>query len=92
MTPDTPPVPVTHTVDLTGLPDEVVREVEHLVAVARAKEAGLEPPKRPIVPNPAQLDPEAWAARWRARIAKIPKREGITLYDSRESIYEWDAQ
>lgn len=92
MTPDTPPVPTPHTIDLTGLPEQVVREVEHLVAVARAAQAGVPPPKRPILPNPAQLDREAWSARLRAFAASRPRREGVNMDDSRESIYEWDGQ
>lgn len=47
------------------------------------REAGVRRP--PLTPN--QIDPEGWAVAFREWVASHPKREGVTMDDSRESIY-----
>jgi plasmid stability protein len=46
-------------------------------------EAAAELPK-----SPNQSDPVKWEADLRAWVASLPKGEGVTMDDSRESIYE----
>jgi hypothetical protein len=69
----------TTSIDLTGLPDAVVREVRRLVHAARG--AGDGPPH-----SPNQTDAGRWSAELRAWAASRPARE-ITLDDDREGIY-----
>lgn len=76
---DPTPTPAPLIVDLTGLPEETVRQVVQLVREAREKQA-------PVLRSPNQDDPERWSAEWRAWVASHPKRE-ITLDDDRDSIY-----
>jgi hypothetical protein len=69
------------TLDLTGLPEETVRQVLELVREAREKAVDSPAPR-----SPNQDDPERWSAELRAWAASHPKRP-ITLDDDRESIY-----
>jgi hypothetical protein len=75
-------MPTPQTIDLTGLPEQTVRQVMQIVHEARAKQTG------PLVPlrSPNQDDPERWSAEWRTWITSRPKRD-IKLDDDRESIY-----
>ncbi|MBX9579623.1 MAG: hypothetical protein K2X87_04880 [Gemmataceae bacterium] len=71
--------PKPHVLDLTGLPEAVVRQVEQLVGDARR---GAAAPR-----SPNQDDPDRWSAELRAWVASHPKRD-IAMDDSREGIYE----
>lgn len=74
------------TLDLTGLPEPVVRRVQQLVDEARRQQpaAAAVPTAGAVSPN--QADAARWSAEWRAWSAAHPARE-LTLDDSRESIY-----
>lgn len=69
-------------VDLSGLPEQTVRQVLGLVREAREKQAASSLPR-----SPNQDDPERWLAEWQAFIARQPKRD-ITIDDDRESIFD----
>lgn len=71
-------MPATTSVDLTGLPDSVVREVLCLVEAARRGTC--------VPPSPNQEDPRRWSAELRAWAGNQPDR-AITLDDDRDSIY-----
>jgi hypothetical protein len=43
--------------------------------------------KRRLPRTPSQIDPEGWAAALREWAASHPRREGIVIDDSRETIY-----
>jgi hypothetical protein len=80
------------TVDLTGLPEPVIRDVLRLVQKAREQQSGngthAPPPDSGTPPGSAQPNSaEEWVDRWRAWVASHPRRE-LTMDDSRESIYE----
>lgn len=81
MATDTTHVPTPQTIDLTGLPEQTVRQVVQLVREARAKQAEATARR-----SPNQDDPERWSAELRTWAASHPKR-AITLDDDRESIY-----
>lgn len=66
------------TIDLSGLPESVVREVTRLVQAARGPAVAVR--------SPNQRDPGRWSAELRAWAASHPARE-ITIDDDRESIY-----
>jgi hypothetical protein len=80
MSTDTTPPPTPVLLDLTGLPEGFVRYVEGLVREAREKQAN---PPRP----PTREELEQKAARLRAWAESRPRRDGITMDDSRESMY-----
>jgi hypothetical protein len=70
-------LPTATSIDLTGLPDPVVREVLEIVRAAR---------RAPAPPSPNQRDPARWSAELRAWVASQPVRE-LTLDDDRKGIY-----
>lgn len=74
--------PESQTVDLTGLPEPVIERVMALVREARAAV-----PKPESSPDARDVTAEEWIARWREMTSKSPALEGVTVDDSRESIY-----
>jgi hypothetical protein len=81
------------TIDVTGLPPELIRVVETLVDAFR-KQAEKPAAPQPAVPQstywpgpPPGETAEEWIARWRAWCESHPKRD-IEIDDSRETIYE----
>lgn len=81
------PDPEPRTVDLTGLPEPVVERVKELVREARAAE-----PKPELTQNARDVSAEEWIAWWRAWTASRPLLNGVTIDDSRESIYGDDGR
>jgi hypothetical protein len=79
MATDITPTPAPQTLDLTGLPEQTVRQVFQLVREAREKQAAA-----PRSPN--QDDPAGWSAELRAWATSHPARD-LTLDDDREGIY-----
>jgi hypothetical protein len=67
------------TIDVTGLPDSVVRDLLQLVATLRQNLANG---SRPAY----ELSPEEWSKEWRAWLASHTSRNP-NFDDSRESIY-----
>lgn len=74
--------PESQTVDLTGLPEPVVQRVKELVREARAAIPNPEPAQ-----NARDVSAEESIARWREMTSSSPALEGVTVDDSRESIY-----
>lgn len=68
----------TTTIDVSGLSEAVVSDLQRLVDTLRTAAATTPPPKETA---------EEWIARLRAWTESRPKRE-IVIDDSRESIYE----
>ena len=82
---------------------EVVRRLVDGLRDADARAAALAPPDPAPVTRPDPFDhparvpgtgpppgetAEQWVARWKAWVASHPKRDGVDLDDSRESIYD----
>jgi hypothetical protein len=69
---------MTRSIDVTGLPEPVIEEIERLVAGLRRVDNGTAADEK--------LSAEEWTKRWRAWCDSHPRRE-IIIDDSRESIY-----
>lgn len=74
------------TFDVTGLPREVVRDLEKLVQTLRHQFAATGAAPTPMREETAGLSADEWIARFRAWSESHPRRESI-IDDSRESIY-----
>jgi hypothetical protein len=69
------------TIDVTGLPEPVVQDIQKLVVTLREKFGQQQTP-----PRTEEAESEDWIARFRAWAESHPKRE-IVIDDSRETIY-----
>lgn len=82
---------MTQTIDVTGLPPEVIRALqEQLDAYRTPPPAPPEEPRKPFWtgPVPPQSSPE-WIKWFHAWAASHPKREGpVEIDDDRGSIYD----
>ncbi|MFO0847118.1 MAG: hypothetical protein U0871_00975 [Gemmataceae bacterium] len=72
------------TLDLTGLPESIIRQVTRLVQEARGR-PGADAAATP--PGPPESD-DAWVARWRGWTSSRPRLDGVTVDDRREAIYD----
>jgi hypothetical protein len=70
------------TIDVTGLPEPIIRDIERLVATLRARLRQAEGTRPPA----SELSAEAWIARFNAWAESHPRRD-IEIDDSRETIY-----
>jgi hypothetical protein len=73
---------MSQTIDVTGLPEPVVQDLQKLVATLRENLRGGNGSRQPA----RDLSAEEWIARFRAWADSHPKR-AIVIDDSREAIY-----
>jgi hypothetical protein len=78
---------MSQSIDVTGLPQPVVQDLQQLVATLRAK---LGEPARESVP-PNKLSAEEWIKQFKTWAESHPHRE-IEIDDSRETIYGEDGE
>jgi hypothetical protein len=72
-------------IDVTGLPDEAIAAVEHLVSYLRHQQAGPGGTTPPFSSNEWKRVFDSWMGEVQARASRYPL--GFVIDDSRESIY-----
>lgn len=78
---------VARSIDVTGLADEAIAAVEHLVSYLRRQQEGGPGGTTPPLPSQEWRRAfEAWMTDVQARAGRYPP--GFVIDDSRESIYE----